>query len=90
MPDASASSGNGDLFFQIQGPSSLQWIGLGQGSSMSGSNIFIVYADSSGSNVTLSPRLGHGNFQPDFDDQAQVSLLGGSGIANGKITANVR
>lgn len=90
VPDASASSGDGDLYFQIQGPSSSQYIGLGQGGSMSGSNIFIVYADASGSNVTLSPRLGHGNFQPDYDGSTQLSLLGGSGIANGQMTANVR
>ena len=90
VPDASASSGHGDLYFQIQGPSSMQWIGLGQGGSMSGSNIFIIYADTSGSNVTLSPRLGQGEREPNFDNQAQVSLLGGSGIANGKMTANVR
>ncbi|KAL8829199.1 MAG: hypothetical protein Q9191_002150 [Dirinaria sp. TL-2023a] len=57
---------------------------------MSGSNIFIIYADSTGSNVTLSPRLGKGEREPNFDNQAQVSLLDGSGIANGKMTANVR
>ena len=57
---------------------------------MSGANIFVVYADSTGSNVTLSPRLGQGNRQPQADNSAQVSLLDGSGIANGKMTANVR
>ena len=57
---------------------------------MSGSNIFMVYADASGSNVTLSPRLGHGNVQPNYDGTTQVSLLGGSGIANNRMTANVR
>ena len=57
---------------------------------MSGANIFVVYADSKGSNVTLSPRLGKGNFQPSADNTAQVSLLDGSGIAGGKMTANIR
>lgn len=57
---------------------------------MSGANIFIVYADASGSNVTLSPRAGRGNFQPGYDSTTQVSLLDGSGIANGQMTANVR
>ena len=57
---------------------------------MSGSNMFIIYADSSGSNVTLSPRLGKGEVMPDYDKDAQVTLLDGSGIANGKMTANVR
>lgn len=58
---------------------------------MQNSNIFIVYADATGSNVTLSPRLGKGEFEPKTNgDQAQVFLLEGSGIANGTMTANVR
>lgn len=92
VPETTASSGSGDLYFQIQGPASKQWIGLGQGGAnqMRNSNIFIIYADSTGSNVTLSPRLGNGEFEPDFNADAQVSLLEGSGIANGVMTANVR
>lgn len=57
---------------------------------MKNANIFIIYADASGTNVTLSPRLGVGEVEPDFNKDAQVSLLEGSGIANGKMTANVR
>lgn len=57
---------------------------------MRNSNIFIIYADSSGSNVTLSPRLGEGEVEPEFNPDAQVSLLEGSGIADGVMTANVR
>ena len=90
IPSLSASSGQGDIYFQIQGPSSKQWIGLGQGSQMKGANIFIIYSDPSGQNVTLSPRLGKGHFMPNFDSEAQVALLDGSGIANGTMTANVR
>jgi len=90
IPSASASSGNGDLFIQIQAPSSMQWVGLGQGGQMKGANIFIIYGDSAGQNITLSPRLGAGNFQPDYNSAAQVSLLDGSGIANGVMTANIR
>ena len=57
---------------------------------MSGANIFIVYSDSGGQNITLSPRLGAGNFEPDYNSAAQVSLLEGSGITNGVMTANIR
>ena len=57
---------------------------------MAGANIFIMYADASGSNVTLSPRLGKGEVEPDYDTDAQVFLLEGSGIANNLMTANVR
>ena len=57
---------------------------------MEGANIFVIYSDSSGSNVTLSPRLGKGEVEPNFDTDAQVSLLDGTGIANGVMTANVK
>ncbi|KAI9872543.1 MAG: hypothetical protein M1830_001493 [Pleopsidium flavum] len=90
VPSNTPSSGTGDIFFQIQGPSSKQWIGLGQGGRMTGANIFIIYPDAGGKNVTLSPRLGKGNYQPNFDTDAKVTLLDGSGIANGIMTANVR
>ena len=68
----------------------MQWVGLGQGGQMKGANIFIIYSDSDGQNITLSPRLGVGNVQPDYNSAAQVSLLEGSGIANGLMTANIR
>lgn len=56
---------------------------------MAGSNIFILYTDASGSNVTLSPRLGVGEVEPNHDTSAQVTLLEGTGISNGVMTANV-
>jgi len=90
VPEQTASSGNGDIFFQVQGPSTNQWIGVGQGTQMAGANMFVVYADASGTNVTLSPRLGKGEIQPLYDSQAQVFLLEGSGVAKGMTTANVR
>lgn len=57
---------------------------------MQNANIFIIYSDANGSNVTLSPRLGVGEYEPQYNSKAQVSLLEGSGIVNGKMTANVR
>ena len=57
---------------------------------MRNSNLFIIYADDTGTNVTLSPRLGVGEVEPNFNPDAKVSLLEGSGIANGVMTANVR
>lgn len=57
---------------------------------MAGSNMFIVYADASGSNVTLSPRLSKGEVMPNYDPNSRLFLLDGSGIANNVMTANVR
>lgn len=57
---------------------------------MSGSNIFVMYTSADGKNVTLSPRLGTGHVEPKHTTHTQVTLLGGSGVSNGKMTANVR
>ena len=35
---------------------------------MAGANIFMIYSDSTGQNITLSPRLGVGHVQPDYDN----------------------
>jgi hypothetical protein len=57
---------------------------------MSGSNMFVVYADGSG-NVTVSPRLGTGHVEPDFNSDARITVLEGSGVqSNGGLTANIR
>ncbi|KAF2680400.1 iron reductase domain protein [Lentithecium fluviatile CBS 122367] len=89
IPDSTASSGSGDIFFQLSAPDTYQWVALGQGSSMSGSNIFVVYTAGNG-NVTISPRLGTGEREPNFNSNAQVTLLEGSGVSNGKMVANVK
>ena len=57
---------------------------------MRGSNIFMIYSNAAGDNVTLSPRLGVGNRAPSLDSTAEVTLLEGSGIADGVMTANFR
>ncbi|KAJ9637352.1 hypothetical protein H2199_007639 [Coniosporium tulheliwenetii] len=90
IPENTASSGNGDIFFQISAPTTYSWVALGQGSGMSGSNIFVIYTSASGNNVTLSPRLGQGHRMPNYNSAAQVTLLEGSGVTDGVMTANVR
>ena len=57
---------------------------------MAGANIFFVYADATGTNVTVSPRKGVGNVMPLYPSGTQITVLEGSGIANGIMTANVR
>ncbi|KAF1832869.1 CBD9-like protein [Decorospora gaudefroyi] len=90
IPESTASSGSGDIFFQISAPSDYEWVALGQGSGMANSNMFVVYTSSSGSNVTLSPRTTKSRAAPNFNGDAQVELLEGSGVANGIMTANVK
>ena len=52
--------------------------------------MFMMYADSSGTKVTLSPRIGNGNYEPAYTKEFVVELMPGSGIANDRMTANVR
>ena len=91
IPDSTASSGGGgDIYIQIQGPSTMQWIGLGQGNMMRGANMFIIYADPTETNVTLSGRRATGHSEPQVARDASVFLLDGSGIKDGVMTANIR
>jgi hypothetical protein len=90
IPQATASSGSGPIFFQLKSTSELQWFAWGQGSIMQGANIFVVYASSDGNNVTVSPRLGVEHVMPLHNPEAQLSVLNGSGISNGIMTANIR
>lgn len=56
---------------------------------MAGANMFVIYSDASGTNVTLSPRHGITEVEPLEDTSTNVTLLEGSGISNGMMVANV-
>ncbi|EXJ58209.1 hypothetical protein A1O7_05634 [Cladophialophora yegresii CBS 114405] len=90
IPSDTASSGSGSIFLQISAPSGTEWVGFGQGSRMAGSNMLVVYAADS-TNVTVSPRLGTGHQEPQFNSDASISVLEGSGItSDGTLVANIR
>jgi hypothetical protein len=57
---------------------------------MAGANILIAYASSSSDNVTVSPRSAVGHVPPQYNPDAQVSFLAGTGIQNGRMTVNIR
>jgi hypothetical protein len=50
--------------------------------------MFMAYKDSTGVNITLSPRLSYGHTEPSYTNNVSVSVLPGSGIANGNMTVN--
>ncbi len=90
---SSAAANSGNIYFQMTAPVSYQWVALGTGSGMSGSNIFVMYQDGKG-NLTLSPRRGTFHTTPPLDTSstgAKLTLLAGSGVSSdGKtMTANV-
>lgn len=89
VPEASASSGSGNVYLQLNAPDSYAWVGLGIGQRMSGAQIFLIYQDGNG-NVTLSTRDGVGHVEPQFAQRSDVLLLEGSEVANGTMRANIR
>ncbi|KGO51808.1 Alpha/beta hydrolase fold-3 [Penicillium expansum] len=88
IPDNTAKSGSGPIYFQMNSTRQVQWFALGQGMQMAGANMFVVYT--SGNTVTVSPRSGIGEIEPLYNKGAQITILNGSGVHDGVITANVR
>ncbi|OJJ46673.1 hypothetical protein ASPZODRAFT_152120 [Penicilliopsis zonata CBS 506.65] len=89
IPDDTASAGSGPIYMQLTAPSDLRWMALGQGSRMTHGNLFIVYS-ASADNVTLSTRKALGHYEPVYDSEVEATLLDGSGIVDGVMTANIR
>jgi hypothetical protein len=56
---------------------------------MDDSLIFMIYADSTGKNVTISPRLSYGHVEPSYSSNITVSAQPETGISNGNYTANI-
>lgn len=89
VPEAGTESDSRNIYFQIEAPTSYQWIGLGIGSQMSGAAMFLMYEDGEG-NVTVSNREGTGHTMPLPTEQDSIVLLDGSGVVDGRMIANVR
>ncbi|KAF5025282.1 hypothetical protein F66182_2615 [Fusarium sp. NRRL 66182] len=89
VPEAAASSGSGNVYFQISAPDTAQWAALGIGSQMSDAEMFIIYQDGQG-NVTLSPRRATGHNMPQYSSRSGLELLDGSGVSSGNMIANIR
>ena len=63
---------------------------MGTGTSMSGSNMFIIYTAGNGQNITLSPRKSSGRSMPQSDSSIQAELLDGSGVSGSNMVANIK
>ncbi|KAI9641843.1 hypothetical protein NHQ30_009710 [Ciborinia camelliae] len=66
-----------------------QAVGMGS-NQMKNSLMFMMYADSTGNNITLSPRIASGENEPSHAKDIVVESLAGTGIANGTFTWNGR
>jgi len=89
VPESTANADHGDVFIQLKSPSTYEWIALGMGTQMTGAKILVAYAAGDG-NVTISPRAGEGEFMPEFDSKADITLLEGSVVDDRQMIANVK
>ncbi|KAF9882223.1 integral membrane protein [Colletotrichum karsti] len=80
-----------DVFITIRAPLDRQWaaIGLGQ-TQMAGSLILMIYRDETGNNVTFSPRVAYGNYEPTYYDHVKWETLPGTGVFNGSMFFSAR
>ncbi|GAM37493.1 hypothetical protein TCE0_024f07457 [Talaromyces pinophilus] len=79
-----------DVYFHISVPSSYSYIGIGTGTVMQDSLIFVMYSNATGDGITLSPRIATGNKEPVLASSLDVEILPGSNTSNGLMTVNAR
>ncbi|TAQ88341.1 hypothetical protein B7494_g3353 [Chlorociboria aeruginascens] len=99
------SGNNNELYFTLEGPSSSSWmvgpltihenhtdiqaVGLGS-DTMKNALVLMAYADSTGRNVTLSPRNSAGQVEPVYNSSISITILAGTGITNDTMTVNAK
>ncbi|KIH86401.1 hypothetical protein SPBR_08468 [Sporothrix brasiliensis 5110] len=69
-----------DVNFYMVAPTHYTYVALGFGSSMANSFMLIAYPAADGRHMTVSPRLGTGNTEPQFDGNYRVWLNGNSTV----------
>ncbi|KAJ3545002.1 hypothetical protein NM208_g2739 [Fusarium decemcellulare] len=89
VPNITASSGSGDVYFQLDAPDTYAWVGLGIGSWMRNADIVVMFQNGEG-NVTLSTRAGRHHIMPHYTERPNIHLIEGSGVHAGRMVANVR
>lgn len=78
----SIDANNEDLYIYINTPNTDAWVGFGFGTQMSDSLMFIFYASSNGSAVTLSPRIGGNHAEPSYTDKVTCTVIGAGTIVD--------
>lgn len=80
---------NLDIYFSLRVPVANSWAGVGIGSDdMKGALYLLVYRNRAGDNVTFSPRVGWGNYEPQHFPDVQFRLLPGTGVRDGYMVLN--
>lgn len=68
-----------DLYIYFASPA-YSWVGVGFGTQMENSLMFIMYQNEDGDNVTLSPRLGSKKSEPTFAPEFNIDILPGTQV----------
>lgn len=87
MPD----NDNSDIFFSLRVPTANSWGAVGLGSDdMKGALFLMIYRNERGDNVTFSPRVAYGNYEPQLYPDAKVEVLSGTGVVDGYMVFNAK
>ncbi|EGX96425.1 cellobiose dehydrogenase [Cordyceps militaris CM01] len=80
-----------DYFVTMRMRTTRSWGAIGLGShDMAGALYFVMYLNAKGDNVTLSPRLAYGHYEPRFYDAMRWEYLPGTGVKDGFATLSFR
>lgn len=79
-----------DVYFSLRVSAKRSWGAVGLGNNqMSGALFLMIYRDRSG-NVTFSPRLAYGNYEPQYYADVVYDVLNGTGIVDGYMLFTAR
>ncbi|KAM5352426.1 hypothetical protein ACJ41O_005149 [Fusarium nematophilum] len=80
-----------EVYLSIRVKKELSWGAIGLGSDdMPGALYLMVYKNRGGNNVTFSPRLAYGHYEPEFWDGLDYELLSGTGIFDDHMQVTIR
>jgi hypothetical protein len=89
FPNSTIKARTGNIYFKIDAPSTYAWVGIGVGKSMLDAMMFVVYKGTNDS-VTVSMRTGEHHTPPVYTPTTKVQVLNGSGVADGRMVAEVK
>ncbi|TKA22608.1 hypothetical protein B0A50_08297 [Salinomyces thailandicus] len=77
-----------DVYFHLSYPAVTEWMAVGFGEKMQGALMLIAYPSSNGTGMTLSPRLGIGNTEPEHTKDIKCELIWEDELVKANIVAN--
>jgi hypothetical protein len=82
---------NDDIWFTLRVPIGVSWGAVGLGSSsMDGALVLMIYMNKQGDNVTFSPRVSLGTYEPKYYPGFKYDVLPGTGLFDGHMVFSAR